>query len=260
MSVHLRLGWLPYLIVLGVVLVSMVDIGLLDPRKVFGGARNSFTFGTFLFPPRIDVLSTVARAMLETLQIALVGTVLGFVLALPLSLLATRSLYGRAVTTGVRTFLSVLRTVPSLLWAIVFVVAFGLGPAAGALGIAFYTVGYLGKLFYEALDGVDSEVIEAVWSTGANRLQLARYAVLPEAANSILSQLLFIFEYNVRASTILGFVGAGGIGFYILGYIQLLQYDRLLTALLVTLVVVLVIDQLSALLRARVLPPAHQTA
>lgn len=259
MSLRRFLSSLPYLIVMGIVLASMADIGLLDPGKVVKGVRNSVTFGTFLFPPNMDVLATVSKAMVETVQIALVGTVLGFILALPLSLLATRSLYGRAITVGVRTVLSVVRTIPSLLWAIIFVVAFGLGPAAGALGVAFYTVGYLGKLFYEALDGVDREVIDAVWSSGANRLQLARFAVLPEAANHILSQLLFIFEYNVRASAILGFVGAGGIGFYMMGYVQLLQYGSLLTALLVTLAVVLVIDQASAWIRARVLPPAPRS-
>ncbi len=252
------MGRLPYLLLIAIGVASLGSLGLLDLDRVLRGARNTATFTTFLFPPNTNVLPTVTKAMVETVQIAFVGTFVGLTLALPLSLLATRALFGPAVTTPVRVLLSVVRTVPSLLWASVFVVAFGLGPTAGALGIAAYTVGYLGKLLYEALDGVDREVVEAVSSSGGSRLQLARFAVLPEGTNAILSQMLFIFEYNVRSSTILGFVGAGGIGFYLLGYVQLLQYQNLLTALLVTLAVVLTIDQASAWLRARVLPPVRR--
>jgi phosphonate transport system permease protein len=197
----------------------------------------------------MSVLATVWEAMLETLQIAFVGTMLGFLLALPLALAATPSLVGPATAALVRLLLAFVRTVPSLLWAIVFVVAVGLGPGAGALGIALYSLGYMGKLFYEILEGVDPEVVEAVRGVGAGRLQLARYALIPESANAVLAQLLFMFEYNVRASSILGFVGAGGIGYYLLGYIQTLQYARLTTALLITFAVVVAIDRLSAIIR-----------
>jgi phosphonate transport system permease protein len=92
--------------------------------------------------------------------------------------------------------------VPALFWAIVFVVAVGLGPAAGTLAVTLYSLGYLGNLLYETFEGVDPEVVEAVRSVGCGRAQLARYALLPEAANGILAQLLFMFEYNVRASSI----------------------------------------------------------
>ena len=145
---------------------------------------------------------------------------------------------------------------PALFWAIVFVGAVGLGPAAGTVAVTLYSLGYLGKLLYETFEGVDPEVIEAVRSVGCGRAQLARYALLPEAANGILAQLLFMFEYNMRASSIMGFVGAGGIGFYLLGYIQLLRYELLLTGLLLALAVVIVIDRLSALVRRLVVVPA----
>lgn len=246
---------LPALLIL--LLLSMRSIGLLDLDRLTRGAQNIAVFARDLFPPNLDVLPTVIRAMWETLQIAFVGTSLGFILALPLSLAASPILTGRTIAGAVRLLLAFVRTVPSILWAIVFVVAVGLGPAAGALGIALYSLGYMGKLFYETFEGVDPEVIEAARGVGANRLQLARFALLPEAANGVLAQLLFMFEYNVRASSIMGFVGAGGIGFYLLGYIQLLQYDNLMTALLVTFVAVVLIDRLSARLRRTVLaqPP-----
>ncbi|MEO6196603.1 MAG: ABC transporter permease subunit, partial [Dehalococcoidia bacterium] len=119
---------------------------------------------------------------------------------------------------------------------------------------AMYTVGFLAKLYYEAFEAIDSEVLEAVKGTGGNRLQLIVYAVIPESTNAMVSQLLFMFEYNIRASAIMGFVGAGGIGYYMLGYVQLLQYDSLMTALLLTFVVVMTVDYLSGWLRAWLVP------
>jgi phosphonate transport system permease protein len=234
-------------------LVSLANLGLLDAARLEKGARNISLFLRDLFPPDLSVLPTVAWALVETVQMAFAGTMLGFAFALPLSLAATRVLLRPPVSTTFRLLLAFIRTVPSLLWAIVFVVAVGLGPGAGTLGIALYTTGYLGKVFYEAFEGVDHEILEAVRGVGCSRLQLARYAVLPESANLVLAQLLFLFEYNVRASAIMGFVGAGGIGFYLLGYIQALQYDRMLTALLLTLLVVIFIDWSSGRIRALVL-------
>jgi phosphonate transport system permease protein len=142
-------------------------------------------------------------------------------------------------------------------WAILFVIMVGLGPLAGTLGIAIYTVGFLGKLYAEAFEAADPEVVEAVRGVGASKAQLARFVLWPEAANSLLSQLMFMVEYNIRASAILGFVGAGGIGFYIQVYVQTLQYERLAALLLVTLALVLLLDVLSAWVRERYLLAAR---
>jgi len=256
-SVASRAIWLGLAVLLA---ISLSRLGLLDAARLGRGLRNLGEFAGSLFPPDPASLPTLAGAMVETLEIAFVGTFLGSVLALPLALLASPVLFGRAVTGPVKLLLAVVRTVPSLFWAIVFVVAVGLGPAAGALAVALYSLGYLGKLLYETFDAVDPEVIEAIRGAGAGRMQLARYAILPEAANGIVAQVLFMFEYNVRASSIMGFVGAGGIGYYLLGYIQLLRYDLLLTALLVTLIVVIAIDRVSALIRRVYLFPATPPA
>ena len=254
----MRTPWLPRLagVLLGVALVaSLADVGLLDAGRLGRGMRNLAEFAGALFPPDASTLPTLLGAMVETIEIALVGPAIGFVLAVPLSLLASPVLFGPRVTGPVKLVLAAVRTVPALFWGIFFVVAVGLGPAAGSLGVALYSLGYLGKLLYETFDGVDPEVIEAVRSVGASPAQLARYAVLPEAANGVLAQLLFMFEYNVRASSIMGFVGAGGIGFYMIGYLGLLRYDLLATALLLTLAVVVVIDRASSLVRRMYLYP-----
>ena len=238
-------------LVLGTFLaVALNDVGLLDIDRLQRGLRNAGIFLGETVPPEPSVLPEVTRALVETIEIAFAGTMLGFVLALPLSLLATASLAPDWITLPIKFVLAFVRTVPAILWAIVFVVMVGLGPAAGTLGVALYSVGYLGKIFYEMFEDIDPEVMEAIRGVGCGRVQLARHAILPEASNGIVSQLLFMFEYNVRSSSIMGFVGAGGIGFYLLGYVQTLEYQSLLTAVLVTLVAVLVIDRASAFVRA----------
>jgi phosphonate transport system permease protein len=235
-------------------IVSLSRFGLLDAAEWLRAFERLADFATSLWPPNTDVLSTLVDAMVETLEMAFVGTLLGFAMALPAAVLATRRLFGPLIVVPSRLFLGAVRTVPSLLWAVVFVVGFGLGPAAGALAVAMYSLGYMSKLLYETFEGVDEEVLEAVRAVGASRLQLIVYAVLPEAANNIVSQVLFMFEYNIRASSIMGFVGAGGIGYYMLGYLQVLDYASLMMALVVTFCVVMAVDYLSARVRALIDP------
>jgi phosphonate transport system permease protein len=221
------------------------------------GLRNLLTLLGEALPPDTALLSVAFAALLETLQIAFLGTMLGAVLALPLGLLGSRNLFAAAITIPTRLLLSAIRTLPALLWAVLFVVAVGLGPLAGVLASALYTVGYLGKLQYEAIEGISPAPLQAVSAAGASKGQLIRFVVLPEAANALLSQLLFMFEYNVRASSIFGFVGAGGIGFYIAGYLTVFRYQSVLTLLLAVFVTVVVIDYVSVRIRDRFLIPAH---
>ena len=234
--------------------ISMGRIGLLDVQKLELAVENLVKFAGEMWPPNTEVLDTLIEAMIETIEIAFIGTLLGLVISLPMALLATRTLFSPIITMPVRLLIGAIRTVPSLLWGVIFVIAYGLGPEAGALGVAFYTVGFLAKLSYESFEAVDAEVLEAVKSAGTNRTQLIVYAVLPESANALISHLFFMFEYNIRASAIMGFVGAGGIGYYMLGYVQLLQYENLMMALIVTFVVVMTVDYLSASLRSLVIP------
>ncbi len=230
--------------------VFLFEMNLLDCAQWLSALKRMVIFAGDLFPPRWDILPTVGPALWETIKISFCGTSLGFVLSVPLAFGATTVLFHRKIAYVIRFLLGGIRTIPSILWGVLFVVAFGFGASAGTLGIAFYTVGYLAKLYYEAFEAVDHEVVEAVRATGCNRLQLFRFAILPESANTIISQIFFMFEYNIRSSTIMGFVGAGGIGYYLLGYLQMLQYQHLLTALLATLLVVMMIDYLSLKLRS----------
>lgn len=223
------------------------------------GLGNLLTLMAEALPPDPSLVALAFKAVLETLQIAFLGTLFGAVLALPLGLLGARNLFGAWVTVPVRMLLAAIRTLPALLWAVVFVVAVGLGPLAGVLASGLYTVGYLGKLHYEAFEGLDPAPLQAVTAAGATRLQAIRHVVLPESGNQVLSQLLFMFEYNVRASAIFGFVGAGGIGFYISGYLTVFRYQSVLTLLIAVFVTVLAIDFASVRLRDRYLVPGGLT-
>ncbi len=237
-------------IIFAVSFIFILQFNILNPKVLFPGLKRLLLFASDLFPPNFSILPLVLSAMWETVQISLAGTILGFIFAMPLAFFGTSTLFGPAVTATIRSVIGAIRTIPSILFGVIFVVAFGLGPQAGVWGVALYTVGYLGKLYYEAFEAVDQEVIEAVRSTKCNRVQLMRFAILPEAANTIISQMVFMFEYNIRSSTIMGFVGAGGIGYYMLGYLQMLQYRNLLTTLIVTFLVVMLIDYLSFRLRS----------
>lgn len=231
--------------------VIFARLGLLDLSSWGRSWSNGAVFVSELFPPDFGPLPDLSRALLQTVETAFAGTLIGFIVSLPFACCACRTLFPSAVTWPVRTLIGAVRTVPSILYGLVFVVIVGLGPKAGVLAVAAYTVGYLAKFFYEAFEAADPEIIEALRGVGAGRLQVFFRGVLPETANAVVSQLVFMFEYNVRASTIMGFVGAGGIGYYMMGYAQMLQYRKLTAALALTFVVVLVIDALSAWLRGR---------
>lgn len=243
-----------FLFITLVILIIVFSVNLdVNPVKFFEGIPNIITLSQDAFPPNASIMTIAFKAMLETLQIAFLGTLFGMILSLPLGILASRNLFGKRVTVSVRVLLGAIRTMPSLLWAVIFVIMIGFGPFAGVLATVMYTMGYLGKLQYESIEGINPEPLEAISGIGTTKLQLIRFVVLPESANNLISQLLFMFEYNVRASTILGFVGAGGIGFYIMGYLRLLEYDKILTLLLIVLVTVLIIDYVSMKLRDRYL-------
>jgi len=242
--------WLPAVVALALLSAYHLD---LRPALFAGGIENLGTLWDEAFPPQLDLLPTAATALVETLAIALLGTLFGFLLALPFGIGGARNLAPRGVLVFARAICAAVRTLPSLLWAVLFVILIGFHPLAGVLAMTMYTMGHLAKLQYESLEGLSPDPLEAARATGATPFQVIRFVVLPEASNLLVSQVLYMFDYNVRASTILGFVGAGGIGFYIARYLQALQYDGVLTLLILVFVTVIAIDALSYRLRERFL-------
>ncbi len=206
------------------------------------------------WPPSTDALGRLSLKMVETLQIALSGTAIGIVLALPVALFAARGvLAGPAVNWAVRTVLGFVRAVPDLAWALVFVVAVGLGPFAGMLAIVMDTVGFCGRFFADDMENVDPGPAEALTATGARRLDVAAAAIVPAALPAFVSTSLFGLEKAVRSSTILGLVGAGGIGIELKVGFDLFDYPTAMTVILMIAVVVVAVEQLGGALRRRII-------
>ena len=181
----------------------------------------------------------------ETLKIAFVSTGFGFVISLPLATLASRNLYRDSIAIPFRFLLAAMRTLPSIIWAIFFVILVGLGPVSGVLAMTFYTIGYLGKLQYETIEGLSNDPLDAAKAMGLKNSEIIQRVVIPETANNLISQLFFMFEYNVRHGSVIGIVGAGGIGYYISTYLKFLQYDKVIALLIILFFVVIAIDLIS---------------
>ena len=194
--------------------------------------------------------SKAYTGMLETLKMAFVATIFGFIGAIILSSFAANNLVPKSVLVPTRLLLSFTRSLPSIIWAIVFVIIVGVGPLAGVLAMILYTVGYLGKLQYEEIEGINREPLEAARAMGLNHGEVVTKVVIPESGNTFLSQLLFMFEYNVRHGTVLGLVGAGGIGLHIDRAMELDQYNHVMTYLIVIFVVIVIIDFISLFIRS----------
>ena len=220
-----------------------------NPVEFFEGLPNLVSVLEDMSQVDADRFELAIWAMFETIQMAFIGTIVGVVIALPFSLLAARNLNSKYVYAPIRAILAATRTFPSILWAILFVIMVGGGAFAGILAIIMYTVGFVAKLQYEAIETIDSDPVDAISSIGVSKWQLIRYVVIPESASHLLSQVLYMFDYNVRQSSILGLVGAGGIGFYILGYIKYFEYGKAATFMIVIFVTVLIIDWVSVKVR-----------
>jgi len=235
------------LVIAGVVVMSY-NIGA-DPIEFVEGIPNLAIVLKEMTEVEPELFDTAFWAMLETIEMAFIGTVVGISIALPLSMLAARNLNSKFVYVPIRGILAAARTFPSILWAILFVIMVGLGPFAGILAIIMYTIGFIAKLQYESIEAIDAEPVEAISSIGISKGQLIRHVVLPESAPHLLSQMLYMFDYNVRQTSILGLVGAGGIGFYIINYIKFFEYGKAAVFMLVVLITVLIIDYVSVKIR-----------
>jgi phosphonate transport system permease protein len=224
------------------------------PQDLITGAHGIADILRRSVPPNFGLLGATLWPALETLDIALCGTAAAVVLALPLSVLAARNTTPSPVLYGLaRAIIALTRTVPDLIWALIFVTAVGLGSFPGALALAVHSIGMLGRLFAETIEDMEMGPVEALTLTGASRAQVFSQAVVPGIAPSLLGITLYRLDENVRSSLVLGFVGAGGIGFQIFTAMQLFQYRDVAFYLLVTFVLVVAVERISAGLRKLVL-------
>ena len=247
------------------VLWPLLHIAQFRPTDLID-ARNLKVMGDFVgqfFPPNLsaDFLHLALKATIETLAMATAGTALAMLLAAPLGLVLTYSLsisrigpgpgrgLGEALRAGARLLLLVLRGIPEIVWALLLVRAFGLGPAAGVLAIAITYGGMLGKVYSEILEAGDTRPARALLESGSGRLMAFFYGLLPGAAQELASYTVYRWECAVRASVIMGFVGAGGLGQLMDQSMKMLNGGEVSTILIIFLLLVLLADAISAAIR-----------
>ena len=222
-----------------------------NPARLVRGAPWMWDFVRRMVPPDLRVLPSAVVGAVATIEIALLGTGLAAALAVPLGFLSARNVAPPTLYYGVRTALNFFRSIDTLVYALLFVAAVGLGPFPGMLAVVAYTTTSLAKLYSETIEGIEPGPVDAIRATGATRLQVLRFGILPQVLPLFLSYVLYRFESNVRAATVLGFVGAGGIGLYLQTYLRMIDYPAASTVLMVTVVMVMVVDFASARIRAR---------
>jgi phosphonate transport system permease protein len=234
--------------------VWSIDGAKLSPVAFWQGVPDMADFVAQMFPPDISRIGPVLLALLETFQMALVGTVFGVLLAVPLAILATRQhAPNRIVYHLARGLVSLFRTVPDLIWALFFVVTVGLGPFAGTLALMIDTMGFCGRFFAEAMEEADEGPQEALTAMGASPGDIVFAAVLPSALPSMINASLFSLEKATRSSVVLGLVGAGGIGIELKVAIDLFDYAQAATIMLCIFALVIAVERFSATLRQRII-------
>lgn len=207
-----------------------------------------------MIPPDWTYLPHLWKALMDTLQMSLIGSMIGALLALPVAVLASSNIIrSRAVVALFKIILSLLRTLPTLVTALIATFVFGLGPTAGVVAILLFTLSYVGKLMYEQIENVDMGAFEAMESIGMTRIQAFRYAVMPQVLPGYLSNSLFCFEGNVRYAAILGYVGAGGVGLLIKEDLGWRDYPNLGMIILTLVVTVYLIETISEHFRKKLI-------
>ena len=228
------------------------QLAQVDPSKLASGLPKLFHWLALAWPPRVEELPLFLQRTAETVAMAAIGTTAATLLAIPMAVLASRNITPLpALYYPTRWFLNALRGIDSFVFALLFVAAVGLGPFAGVIGIALHTWGSAAKLFADHIESLPLGPMHAVETTGAGRLTAVGFALVPDVAPVMLSTTLFWWEFNVRASTVLGVVGAGGIGQELKNSMDLLDFSRLFTIIAVILIVVTALDQLSGWLRRK---------
>jgi phosphonate transport system permease protein len=235
------------------VIASLQGIGFSASGFVAGLPNMGRILGE-MFPPSLERAGPVAKALLETFQMALVGTVAGVALSLPLAVLATRHLSPHPVLyQAARALIALFRTVPDLVWALFFVVTVGLGPFAGTLAITVDIIGFCGRFFAEAMEEADRGPQEALHALGAGRASVIVAAVIPAAMPSFVNTSLFSLEKATRSSVVLGLVGAGGIGIELQVSMDLFRYAEASAIIIAIFGLVVAVEQCSARLRRRLI-------
>lgn len=236
----------------GVAGLAALSMWWLEIELAAFSVTRFWEFMTRFARPDWSVTELVLRSTFETLVMAFIGTSLAVVVSLPLSFLAASNVSPPWIAHPVKWFLGVIRSIPVVILAVLFLVSISIGPIAGIIAIAVHSIGMLSKFYAEEFETADEGILKAVEGTGATWLQTIRYGLIPQSIPQVISFTVYRLEMNFRDATVLGIVGAGGIGVYILLYVRSYQYDKVAVLLLVIIVTVTLLDQLTFWVRQRV--------
>ena len=240
--------------IVGVVLGCSYYVGLLDARRLSDGIPALFSLLGEMLPPDFTQAGSWVVPLLDTLAMSVAGTALSIALSLPVGLAAARNTTPHPVVYHLaRAVLNVLRAIPDLIMGIVFVAAVGFGALPGVLALGLHSVGMVAKFFAEAIERASPAPIEAARAVGAKPAQVIIYGVLPQVLSQLADVSIYRWEYNFRASTVLGLVGAGGIGFELIAALRTLEYRQVAGIMVVILATVTIVDGISGWLRGRFL-------
>lgn len=231
-------------------IVSLWITGFFDAQRLLEGLPALGQLASEMVPPDFSRWQSWVRPLIDTLAMSIAGTVLAVAISLPLALLAAPNTSPNTfVYQGCRVMLSALRSVPEIIMGIIFVAAVGFGALPGVLALALHSVGMVGKFYAEAIEHVDPKPLEAARAAGASPFQVITHAVLPQVLPQLADITIYRWEYHFRASTVLGIVGAGGIGFELIAALRIIRYDQVSAILLTILLCVIVVDSLGVWLR-----------
>jgi phosphonate transport system permease protein len=250
-SVAIALRTVAVMVAILIVVQSLIVVQA-RPQDLITGFHGMVDIVRRASPPDFSKLPDVMWPTLETIDIAIFGTIGGVLMALPLAVMAATNVTpSRVLYYLSRAIIGLARAIPDLVWALLFVTAVGLGPFPGGLALAVHSIGMLGRLFAETIENMDMAPIDALSLTGANRMQVFSHGVVPAVLPALLGIGLYRLDENIRSSLVLGFVGAGGIGFELLTAMNLFQYREVSLLLIVIFVIVFAAERLSAICRQR---------
>lgn len=238
--------------VMAIILLASWYVDLLNFEKLAQGLPAIGTLAGESFPPDFTNVRDWFSPLLDTLAMSIAGTAMAVIFSIPLAFLAARNTSPHPLVFQVsRVILNSLRSVPELIMGIIFVAAVGFGALPGVLALGLHSIGMVGKFFAEAIEHVDEAPVEAARAAGASKMQVLYHAVLPQVMPQFADVSIYRWEYNFRASTVMGMVGAGGIGFELMGSLRIMQYQEVFAILLVILLMVTLVDALSGMLRKK---------
>lgn len=238
--------------VLAIVIGSWYYVGLFDTERLSEGVPSLFSLIGEMLPPDFTQVSTWVKPLLDTLTMSVAGTAIAVLFSIPLGILAARNTSPHPVIYHMaRSLLNGLRSIPELIMGIIFVAAVGFGALPGVLALGLHSIGMVAKFFAEAIEHADQAPVEAARAAGCSPIQVIFHGIFPQVLPQMADTAIYRWEYNFRASTVMGMVGAGGIGFELMGSLRIMQYQEVSAILIVILIMVTLVDGFSSFLRRK---------